>query len=98
MKFPVCHTFIHEIHLRHLAGFDGVNDVDVWLHGVVGGMARPLHDDRRSDATREGVDDESAAAGMGSDKLIAMSEGIVKQTVKKLKLYGSFVISCARSL
>ena len=48
---------IHKIHLGHLAGFDGVNDIDVWLHGVVGGVPRPLHDDRRGDATREGVDD-----------------------------------------
>ena len=63
---------IHEIHLGHLAGLDGVDDIDVGLHGVVGGVARPLHDDRRGNAAREGVDDEGAAAGMGADELILL--------------------------
>lgn len=35
---------IHKIHLGHLAGFDGVNDVDVRLHGVVGSVACPFHE------------------------------------------------------
>ena len=56
------------IQLRHLAGLDGVDDVDIWLHGLVVVVAGPLHYDIRRDAEGEGVDDEGAAAGVGADE------------------------------
>lgn len=58
---------IHKIHLGHLAGFDGVDDIDVGLHGVVGGVACPFHNNGWGDAAREGVDDKGTAPGMGSN-------------------------------
>ena len=56
------------IKLRHRARFDGVHDVDVGLHGLVVGVAGPFHDDVGGDAHGKGVDDEGAAAGVGSDE------------------------------
>ena len=53
---------------RHLAGLDGIDDVNVGLHCLVVVMARPFHHDIRRDAEGEGVDDEGAATGMGADE------------------------------
>ena len=56
------------IQFRHLAGLDGIDDVDVGLHGLVVVVAGPFHHDVRRDAEGEGVDDEGAAAGVGADE------------------------------
>ena len=56
------------IQLRHLASLDGIDDIDVWLHGLVVVVASPFHHDIRRDAEGEGVDDEGAAAGVGADE------------------------------
>ena len=53
------------IQLRHLAGLDGVDDVDVGLHGLVVVVAGPFHYDVRRDAEGEGVNYEGAAAAAG---------------------------------
>ena len=58
------------IQLRHLAGLDGIDDVDVGLHGLVVVVAGPFHYDIRRDAEGEGVDDEGASAGVGADELM----------------------------
>ena len=57
------------IKLRHRTRLDRIHNVDVRLHGLVVGMAGPFHHDVRGDAQGQGVDDEGAAAGMGSDQL-----------------------------
>ena len=56
------------IKLRHRTCLDGVHDVDIGFHGLIVGVAGPFHHDVRSDAQGEGVDDEGAAAGVGSDQ------------------------------
>ena len=56
------------IKLRHRACLNGINDVNVRLHGLVVGMAGPFHHDVRGDAEGEGIDDEGAAAGVGADQ------------------------------
>ena len=56
------------IQLRHFAGLDTVDDVNIWLHGLVVVVAGPFHHDIRRDAEGEGVDDEGTAAGMGADE------------------------------
>ena len=43
-------------------------DIDIGLHGFVVGVAGPFHDDVGRDAEGEGVDDEGAAAGVGTDQ------------------------------
>ena len=60
---------IHKVHLIHFLSFDLVNDVNVWLHGLVVAVAGPLHDDARRDALGEGVDNECSSSGMSSDQL-----------------------------
>ena len=57
------------IKLRHRTRLDGIHDVDIGLHGLVVGVAGPFHNDVGRDAEGQGVDDEGAAAGMGSDQL-----------------------------
>ena len=57
------------IKLRHRTRLDGIHDVDIGLHGLVVGVAGPFHHDVRGNAEGQGVDDEGAAAGMGSDQL-----------------------------
>ncbi len=56
------------IKLRHRTGLDGVHDVDIGLHGLVVGVAGPFHHDVRGDAQGEGIDDEGAATGVGTDE------------------------------
>ena len=41
------------IQLCHLAGFDGVNDINIRLHGLVVGVAGPFHHDVGRDAEGE---------------------------------------------
>ena len=56
------------IKLRHRTGLDRIHNVDVGLHGLVVGVAGPLHHDVRGDAEGQGIDDEGAAASMGADE------------------------------
>ena len=65
-----CFTFPSNqpIKLRHRARLYGIHDVNVGLHGLVVGVAGPLHHDVGRNAQREGVDDEGAAAGVGTDQ------------------------------
>ena len=56
------------VELRHRGGLDVVHDVNIGLHGLVVGVAGPFHHNVRRDAQRQGVDDESTAAGVGSDQ------------------------------
>ena len=60
---------LHKVHLVHFAGFDLVNDVNVWLHGLVVTVSSPFHDDARRDALGESVDDECPSSGMCSNQL-----------------------------
>ena len=61
------------IKLRHRARLDGVHDINVWLHGLVVGVAGPFHHDVRGNAEGQGVDDEGAATGMSADEVSHMS-------------------------
>ena len=60
---------IHKVHLIHFLSFDLVNDVNVWLHGLVVTVSSPFHDDARRDALGEGMDNECPSSGMRSDQL-----------------------------
>lgn len=56
-------------HLHHRAGLVLVGDVNVGFHGLVAGVACPLHDGLGVDAGGECGADEGAAGGMGGEAL-----------------------------